>query len=105
MKKLVFNPPSPDAPGYLRRAKKSLEFRQAINSKDAGPESIDALVDFLIPYVQEPEDRKEAKDALLDATEAQFLQLLDVVSGNVEENPTTAQKKNEQSNSGPQDTK
>ena len=103
MKKLVFNPPSADTPGYLKRAKKSLEFRQAINSKDAGPESIDALVDFLLPYVEEPADRAEAKDALFDATESQFLQLLDVVSGTVEENPTTAQKTNEQSNSGQQE--
>lgn len=99
-KQLVFNPPPPDSPGYLRRARKSLEFRQAINQKDAGPETIDSLVDFLLPYVEEPKDRPEAKEALLDATEAQFLQLIDVVSGNAEENPTSAQPMKEQSNSG-----
>ena len=103
MKKLVFNPPSSDSPGYLRRARKSLEFRQKINAKDAGPETIDALVEFLLPFIEQPEDRKEAREGLMDASESQFLQLIDVVSGSNEENPTSAQTKNEQSNSGQAD--
>jgi len=102
-KQLIFTPPSPDAPGYLRRTKKALEFRQMVSSKNAGPETIDALVDFLLPYIEEPKDREEAKESLFDATESQFLQLIDVVSGNAEENPTQAQKMNEQSNSGQQE--
>ena len=101
--KLIFNPPSPDAPGYLRRTKKALEFRQAIESNQVTPGAIDALVDFLLPYVKEPKNRKEAKEALFDATESQFLQLIDVVSGNNDENPSSAQTTNAQSSFGPQE--
>ncbi|MHB9139336.1 MAG: hypothetical protein ACYC4Q_08035 [Victivallaceae bacterium] len=96
MKELEFRLPAPDSPGYLRRAKLSLEFRQKMSSGNAGPETIDALVDFLLQFVEQPEDRNEARESLFDATEEQFLQLLDVVAGNVKENPTPAQPKNDQ---------
>lgn len=96
MTELVFRTPAPDAPGYLRRARLSLEFRKKMTGKDAGPETIDALVDFLIQFVEKPEDRTEARESLFDATEEQFLQLLDVVAGNVKENPTQAQPKSDQ---------
>ena len=97
---LEFTPPNPDSPGYLRRAKQSLIFREQIK-KGASPEVIDAMVDFLLPYVKRPVDRKEAREALFDATEAQFLQLVDIVGGNHEENPTSAQPTSEPSSTGP----
>jgi len=75
---LVFKVPGPDAPGYLRRQRTALEFRQA-DSK--APEGIDALVDFLLGYVEVPEDREEAKAALWEATEKQIDELLDSISG------------------------
>ena len=99
-KTIVFEPPGVDAPGYLRRAKKSLEFRQKAFAKDSGPEVIDELVEFLLPYVKEPADRSEARETLLDASEAQFMQLIDAVSGESKD-PTSAQPKNEPSNAGP----
>lgn len=99
MKTIVFEPPGADAPGYLRRAKKALEFRNAVNAKDAGPETIDALVEFLLPYVKEPADRSEAREALLDASEAQFMELINAVSGE-SANPTSAQPTNEPSSAG-----
>ena len=99
MQQIVFEPPSADSPGYLRRAKKSLEFRQKALAKDSGPEVIDEMVEFLLPYVKEPADRSEAKEALLDASEAQFMQLIDAVSGESTD-PTSAQPKSEPSSAG-----
>ena len=74
---LVFEVPGPDAPGYLRRQRKALEFRQASNT----PEGLDSLVNFLVEYVKVPKDRKEAKKALWDASEEQIDELLDSISG------------------------
>ena len=75
---LVFEVPGPDAAGYLRRQRRVLEFRRA--EKDA-PESIDALVEFLADYVSVPEDREEAKEALMEASENQIDELLEAISG------------------------
>ncbi len=100
---LVFTPPSPDSPGYLRRARKALEFRQKLNSGNADPDTIDLLVEFLLPYLVEPVDRNVAREELFDASETQFIQLIDVVIGNTSgENPTSAQPTKDQSSTGQQ---
>ena len=80
MSKIVFTPPGPDAPGYLRRTRAALKFSAEIKS-DPKPETIDALVEMLLPFVTEPADRDEAKEALWDATQAQFLALLASLTG------------------------
>lgn len=78
--RLVFEPPSKDTPGFLRRQRRALELKDQAKL-DPTPATIDEMVEFLLPYVKEPEDRKEAADALWDASEEQFNQLLDVISG------------------------
>jgi hypothetical protein len=98
MTKIVFEPPSADSPGYLRRSRMALEFRQKA-SGDFGPKVIDDMIEFLLPYVKEPVDRTEAREALLDATQTQFFELIDAVSGE-SKNPTSAQPKNEPSSAG-----
>ena len=99
--RLVFSPPLPDAPGFLRRAQTALEFREQINA-GASADTIKKLVEFLVPYVKEPADRAEATNALYDASEKEFIQLIDVVTGrSSEENPTQAQPMEKQSNTGP----
>lgn len=86
MSKLVFSPPSPETPGYLRRMRDALEIRERLSGA-ATPEVLDAVVEFLLPYVTEPADRGAARDALWDANEEQFRALLDAVTGRAE-NPT-----------------
>jgi len=98
METIVFEPPGADAPGYLRRTRKALEFRQKA-ANDPTPETIDEMVDFLLPYIKEPADRNEARETLLDASEAQFHQLIDAVSGDSAD-PTSAQPKSEPSSAG-----
>jgi len=88
MSKLVFELPNAQTPGYLRRAKKGLEFKERM-AAGVDPTSIDDMVNFLLDFVSEPEDREEAKEALFDANEEQFSNLLDLVTGeNKVENPT-----------------
>ncbi len=98
---LVFSPPTSDTPGFLRRAQRAIEFKTQLND-NADSEMIERLVEFLLPYVKEPVDRTEAKEALCDATEEQLQQLIGIVIGNsAKENPTPAQETKEQSNTGP----
>jgi hypothetical protein len=96
MKELVFSPPGRGEPGFLRRTQKALAFQVEMKN-DPRPETIDKMVDFLLTYVEEPKDRAEAREALYEATEEQFNQLIDVIVGGSAngENPTSAQPKNE----------
>lgn len=87
MSKIRFEPPGIDEPGYLRRQRKLLELSHKFENK-TDPEALDAMIDLLLPYVKEPENRDEAREALWDASEAQFKMLLDLVSGKTPENPT-----------------
>ena len=86
MAQIVFEAPGKEEPGFLRRAKRALGFQQRFK-EDASPELIDDLVAFLADYVTEPKDNDEAKDALLDASENQFMELLGSLSGEGEEVP------------------
>lgn len=91
MPKMEFKAPSKDSPGYLRRMRKAVQFGNALSSGSASPELLDDLVQFLADYVTEPKDRKQAIDMLWDATEQQFMQLIDVVKGGTGEiDPTNA---------------
>ena len=87
MSQLIFNPPGKDTPGYLRRAREALTF-QAMMQEKPTVEALDAMINFLLGYVSEPEDRDEARELMLDASEEQFLGMLNAVTGDVDENPT-----------------
>lgn len=85
---IVFKAPGKDEPGFLRRQRQAIEFSEKLTNKPT-TKTIDAMVDFLLVYVVEPTDRKDAREALLDASEAQFGELLGVLAGGAE-NPTKA---------------
>lgn len=78
---MEFAVPGPDAPGFLRRQRKALEFATAFGKGDTSPEMLDRLVEFLADYVTKPEGREDAIEALWDATQAQFEMLLNAVTG------------------------
>ncbi len=84
---IEFKPPDADEPGYLMREKVRLEYLEELK-KGSSPECVDKMVDFLLPYVERPEDRKEAREALWQMSNNQFKQLLEVISGGGAENPT-----------------
>lgn len=84
---IEFLPPDADEPGYLLREKTRLEYLAEFN-RGASPEVVEKMVNFLLPYVEKPEDRKEAREALWQMSNNQFKQLLEVISGGGAENPT-----------------
>ena len=87
MSKLVFELPTPQTPGYLKRMRSAIEYNKKIKSRDAlDPGVVDDMVDFLLPYIKEPEDREEARKLMFDdLTEEQFSEMLDALSGKEKE--------------------
>lgn len=86
--KLVFERPTAQTPGYLRRARRGLEFKARM-AQGVDPEAIDEMVDYLLTYITIPEDREEAREALIDANEEQFNSMIDALTGEGQaENPT-----------------
>jgi len=82
MSKLVFSPPTPDTPGFFKRQKMVLEFVKKIKGKEMEPDTIDDIIEFLLPYVTEPVDRDEARNTLWEeATEKEYMELLDALRG------------------------
>jgi len=86
-KKLVFEMPNAQTPGYLYRLKNSMEYNKKIKSrKGIDPELVDDMIDFLLPYITEPEDRDEARRLMLtDLTEEQFTEMFEALSPKEEE--------------------
>jgi hypothetical protein len=77
---LRFNAPGADTPGFLKRQRQALEFKRQMQG-DIGPEMVDRMVDYLVPYVSEPADRDEAREALMEATQTQFMEMLAAIGG------------------------
>lgn len=88
MSQITFEKPSAKDKGYLRRTRSALEFLDGLK-KDQNPTQVDRMIEFLLPFVKTPEDRDQAREALLDASEEQFNELLAMVSGG-DANPTKA---------------
>lgn len=81
MSKLVFNPPDAETPGYLRRMQSALEFKDRLDAAGVSAQTVSAIVEFLLPYITEPQDRDQAREALLDASKTQFKSLLSAAMG------------------------
>lgn len=77
---IKFNAPGPDTPGFLKRQRQALEFKRQMQG-DIGPEMVDTMVAYLLPYVSEPVDRDQAREALMDATQTQFMEMLGAIGG------------------------
>lgn len=87
MTTLRFKVPGPESPGYLKRMRRALEFQRSL-SDDFTPEKLDELVKFLAGYVTEPELEEERIEALMDASQEEFEQLLGALTGDGAGNPT-----------------
>lgn len=70
--------PSRQSPGYFRRMREGLKLRNM--SVTADPDAaIAGMIEFILPYVTEPVDREQAREALWDASEEQIEQIMDAV--------------------------
>ena len=87
MSQIEFTLPGPDAPGFLRRQRKALEFAEEFSRGTVSPGTVDALVEFLVEYVTAPVSRDDAIEALWDASEEQFNELLSALTGQGQVDP------------------
>lgn len=78
---MKFAIPSPQTPGYLRRLQKAVEFQSLFKSDTSNPETLEKMIDYLAGFITEPEDPIEAREALLDATQEEYMELLKATSG------------------------
>ncbi len=78
---LKFTVPSPKERGFLKRQRRALVFAKKFNENRTDPESIDEMVEFLADFITVPETREGAIEALWDATQEQFEDMLDAISG------------------------
>lgn len=97
MTRLVFSPPGPETPGYLKRVRQSLVFSANMSSDKPSPEMLDGMVEFLAQYVTEPEEHDAKVEALWLATEDEFTALLRAITGDRGDgaNPTSAERTND----------
>lgn len=87
MSQLVLRPPAKDEPGFLRRSRQALQFNEMLQDKPTVA-ALDAMIEFLLGYVEEPADKEEARELLLDASELQFMEMLNAITGEGEADPT-----------------
>lgn len=78
--KLRIELPTDETPGFLKRARKSAEFGQRLQ-KEFSPFLIDELVEFILPFVTEPQDRKEAADIIWEMSKKQFMDVMKSIGG------------------------
>lgn len=75
MTELLFKFPSISDRGYLRRQKLALALHRDLQ-ENQDPESIDRLVDFLVPFVSEPSDPEAAREAVWDIGLEQLTEIM-----------------------------
>ena len=84
--------PVSNAPGYLQRLQNGEKFRKFVSGVDTNGDFIELLCNYALPYIIEPIDREEAKQALLEASEDEYKELISFVFSGGAENPTPAEK-------------
>lgn len=79
--KLEFEVPDAQAPGFLKRQRRAMEFAEKFEAERTDPSVLDEMVEFLADFVVIPDDRKQAKEALWNASQEQFEAMLDAITG------------------------
>ena len=78
---LEIKPPTPDSPGFLYRTKRALLLQRALAEPQMSADAIDQIVEFLAPFVVKPEGEKDKREALMMASQSQFMELFNAVAG------------------------
>jgi hypothetical protein len=84
--------PKSDAPGYLLRLQKAENFRKFLRGEDASGDFLELLYEYALPYIEEPVDRDEAKQALINASEDEYREFMAFIASGGAENPTVPPK-------------
>jgi len=77
--------PDEKAPGFLKRDNARMKWvslsEAAKKDKSLLGEASEAMLDWLLLYVTEPADPKEAREALLEISEAEYDEMTDAIFG------------------------
>ena len=76
---LAFEIPDAAAPGFLRRQRDAMHYREQLRTKPSG-ESMDAMIAFLLQFVAAPADRDAARELLLDLSRTDYTKLLTAIN-------------------------
>jgi hypothetical protein len=79
--KLKIETPTRETKGYWKRVKRGALLMEEMNN-NMSVALCDTVIDFILPYVVEPESREEAKDLLEDLSQDEFQKILRAVVGN-----------------------
>lgn len=77
--RLVFDIPEAGAPGFLRRQREAMRYREALQSRPSVA-TMDELIGFLLQFVAEPADRDAARELLLDISRDEYQRILQAVN-------------------------
>lgn len=72
--------PTKETPGFLRRSKKAAEFAERMKA-GVNPNLYDDMVEFILPFIEEPQDRDAARELLWDASQQQFEDIMKAFGG------------------------
>lgn len=81
MTKIQIRQPDKSTPGFLKRAKRAVEFQSRLQDDRVDPVIFDEMIEFVLPFVVEPADRKKAREALWDASQEQFEKVMSDLTG------------------------
>lgn len=76
--KLVFDIPSSETRGFIRRQREAIRHREALRSSPSVA-TMDAMIDFLLTFVSEPADRDAARELMLDMSRDDYNRTLSAV--------------------------
>jgi hypothetical protein len=79
--KLVLKVPKRKDRGYLKRQRTALNFSAKLDAMEINEKVVDEIIEFCLPYVIEPDDRDDAREALEWASEDEIKELLAAISG------------------------
>ena len=80
--RIEFTPPNKQTSGFLRRQRKAIEF-QTLIKQEQSIEVLDKLVEFLAEFVTVPEEKAAKIEALWEASQEQFENMLQALTGTV----------------------
>lgn len=79
MTEIVFDLPTADTPGYLKRQRAAVALQGEL-AKNPTEQTVDKLVEFLVAFVKEPADRKDAREAVWMLPQARITELIKMLS-------------------------
>lgn len=77
--RLQFEIPDSEAPGFLRRQREAIKYREALRTNPS-VQTMDDLITFLLGFVVEPTDREQARELLLDLSRDDYNRTLAAVN-------------------------